>query len=99
MLEPWEIEQIRDYVIAPAILIVFSVWVLAGLWGWFKSGYNSSKKYKLLKGVITVAVVLMSSLGVLYILFIPDWSIWIKLLLMMCTFLLLGYWSKFIFKN
>jgi hypothetical protein len=69
-LEVWEIEQIRDYIVAPAILIGFSIWFHSGLWGWFKSGYNSSNKYELLKGFVTIAVVLTSSFGVLYVILI-----------------------------
>ncbi len=98
-MEVWEIEKIRDYVIAPALLIGFSVWILSGLWGWFKSGYNSSKKYRLLKGVTTLIVVLLSSFGVLYIMLALDWNFWMKSLLIISIFILFGYWSEYILKN
>jgi hypothetical protein len=73
--------------------------ILKGVVGWYKDGRDAGDKPSVIRGLITVFVVLALIAGLFYLIFIQAINLILKLLLIFMAVVLFGWFVSFVFKK
>lgn len=73
--------------------------ILNGVVGWYKDGRDTGDKPSVIRGLITVFVVLVLIAGLFYLIFTQAINLILKLLLIFIAVVLFGWFVNFLFKK
>ena len=73
--------------------------ILNGVVGWYKDGRDAGDKPSVIRGLITVFVVLALIAGLFYLIFTQAINLILKLLLIFIAVVLFGWFVNFVFKK